>query len=91
MDVGGLAPNLKAGKINNARGASAKSKKVRDVSNGGWGGWECPEERPHHSPHDVHSRGQNRYVTLPLRRGGWFQIFFNKKYCFVLKLAVNVS
>ena len=87
MDVGGLAPNLKAGKINNARGASAKSKKVRDVSNGGWGGWKSQEERPH----DVHSCGQNRYVTLPLRRGDWFQIFFNKKYCFVLKLAVNVS
>ena len=36
----------------------ARSKKVRNVSKGGGG---CPEERPY----DV-SRGQNRYVTLPL-------------------------
>ena len=50
--------NLKACKINNATGVSAKSKKVRDVSKGGGG---SPEERPY----DV-SRGQNRYVTLPL-------------------------
>ena len=34
-------------------------KKVRDVSKGGGGG--SPEERPY----DV-SRGQNRFVTLPL-------------------------
>ena len=49
--------NLKDCKVNNATGASAKSKKVRDVSKGGGG---SPEERPY----DV-SRGQNRYVTLP--------------------------
>ena len=42
---------------NNASGASAESKKVRDVSRGGG----SPEERPY----DV-SRVQNRYVTLPL-------------------------
>ena len=41
--------------MNNATGASAKSKKVRDVSKG-----RSPEERPY----DV-SRGQNRYATLP--------------------------
>ena len=52
------ALNLKACTINNASGASVESKKVRDVSKGGWG--VSPEERPY----DV-SRGQNRYVTLP--------------------------
>ena len=40
--------------------ASAKSKKVRDVSKAGWGGGS-PEERPY----DV-SRGQNQYVIPPL-------------------------
>ena len=50
------ALNLKACMINNALVASAESKKVRDVSKGG-----SPEEHPY----DV-SRGQNRYVTLPL-------------------------
>ena len=48
--------NVKACKIHNATGASAKSKKVRDVSKR----VGAPEE----SPYDV-SRGQNRYVTLP--------------------------
>ena len=52
------ALNLKACTINNASGATAVSKEVRDVSKGGWGGGS-PEERPY----DV-SRGQNRYVTL---------------------------
>ena len=52
--------NPKACKINNASGASAESKKVRDVSKGGVGGG-IPEKRPY----DV-SRGQNRYVALPL-------------------------
>ena len=52
------ALNLKDFTINNASGASAESKKVRDVSKGGGGG--SPEERPH----DV-SRGKNRYETLP--------------------------
>ena len=51
------ALNLKTCKINNASGAKAESKKVRDVSKGGGG---SPEERPY----DV-SRGQNRYVRLP--------------------------
>ena len=35
--------NPKAGKINNGSGASAESKKVRDVSKGG-GGWEIPRK-----------------------------------------------
>ena len=51
------ALNLKDFTINNASGASAESKKVRDVSKGGGG---SPEERPY----DV-SRGKNRYETLP--------------------------
>ena len=58
----GFAPSVLlylACKINNAGLlASAKSKKMRDVSKGGGGG--VPEERPY----DV-SRGQNEYVTLP--------------------------
>ena len=49
--------NLKACKINNATNTLAKSKKVRDVSEGDGG---SPKKRPY----DV-SRGQNRYVTLP--------------------------
>ena len=53
------ALNLKACMINNASEATAVSKKVRDVSKGGWGGGS-PEERPY----DV-SCGQNRYATLP--------------------------
>ena len=53
------ALNPKACTINSASEASAESKKVRDVSKGG--GWGSPEERPYHV-----SRGQNRYVTLPL-------------------------
>ena len=48
---------LKPVRINNATGASAKSKKVRDVSKGGG---VSSEERPY----DV-SRGLNGYVTLP--------------------------
>ena len=51
--------NLKESKVNNATGASAKSKKLRDVSKG-VGGRGSPEERAY----DV-SRGQNRFVTLP--------------------------
>ena len=51
---------LKSYKINNATGASAKSKKVRDVSKEGGGELGSPEERPY----DV-SRGQNRFATLP--------------------------
>ena len=50
----------KACTINNASEASAESKKVRDVSKGGWGGGRSPEERPY----DI-SCGQNRLVTLP--------------------------
>ena len=53
--------NLKDCKVNNATGASAKSKKLRDVSKGGGGGEGSPEEHPY----DVF-RGQNRFVTLPL-------------------------
>ena len=52
----GLAPSV----LFNASGASPVSKKVRDVSKG-WGVGGSLEE---HS-YDV-SRGQNRYVTLPL-------------------------
>ena len=40
-------------------GPQQNRKKVRDVSKRGWGG--SSDERPY----DV-SRGQNRYVTLPL-------------------------
>ena len=56
----GTTLNLKGCKINNAPGASAKSKKVRDISKGEGGGG-FPEE----CPYDV-SRGQNRFVTLSL-------------------------
>ena len=55
-----LGPNVYlACKINNASGDSAESKKVRDSSKGGVG---VPRKT---SIYDV-SRGQNRYVTLPL-------------------------
>ena len=47
--------------MNKTSGALAESKKVRDVSKRGVGGG-FPENRPY----DV-SRGQNRYVTLPLK------------------------
>ena len=48
-------------KIDNASGAPAESKKVRDVSKRVWRR-RSPEERSY----DV-SRGQNRYVTLPVQ------------------------
>ena len=51
--------NLKACKINKTSGALAESKKVRDISKRGEG---FPENRPFDA-----SRGQNRYVTLPLK------------------------
>ena len=61
------ALNLKACMINNASGASAESKKCVTFLRGGGG---SPEERPY----DV-SRGQNRYVTLPLHRNAEEFIF----------------
>ena len=66
---GTILVNLKGCKIVNATGATAKSKKVRDVFKGGWGGGS-PEERPY----DV-SRGQNRFVTLPLAHYSLFTDF----------------
>ena len=65
--------NLKACKINRQ-----KSKKVRDVSKGGGG--VSPEERLY----DV-SRGQNRYVTLPLAK------IFHVKFIFTSSKTTDLS